>query len=76
MDIYTDSLSKKEIAQKLGLFAPQSTRINYDALRYFFVHRGVLNALNMTETEYIKRRRRFNAVESSIIHSLLFIKAA
>ncbi len=63
--------SKKEVAQKLGLVMP-SNRINYDSLKACFIEKKVLDELKMTVTQYEKRKRRFDAIESQIIEQKLF----
>ena len=68
--------SKKEVAQKLGLIAQNSDRINYNSLKFFFIESGVLSELQMSEAQYDGRRRRFNAVESQVIETRLLRNTA
>lgn len=63
-----NTISKKEIALRLGFFFPNNDRIDYIKLEKRVIETGLLDKLNISlETFRARRKQRFDSIESEVI---------
>ncbi len=63
-----NTISKKEIALRLGFFFPNNDRIDYIKLEKRVIETGLLEKLNISlETFRARRKQRFDSIESEVI---------